>query len=177
MANDAVSRGYALASLMMFLLIIVMIAWDVVADFRVGTSWEHIIIELIILLLALVGIGLLSRRLYLAREAVRTLGVDLAKSRAEAERWRQESRVLIQGLSQAIEKQFIRWRLTQAESEIGLLLLKGLSHKELAQVRQTSERTVREQARSLYRKAGLDGRASLSAFFLEELLLDNKQES
>ena len=30
---------------------------------------------------------------------------------------------------------------------------------------------MREQARALYRKAGLSGRASLSAFFLEDLLL------
>ena len=34
----------------------------------------------------------------------------------------------------------------------------------------TSERIVREQARSIYSKAGLTGRAALSAFFLEDLL-------
>jgi DNA-binding NarL/FixJ family response regulator len=49
-------------------------------------------------------------------------------------------------------------------------LLKGLSLKEIAAVRATTERTVRAQARSLYAKAGLTGRASLSAFFLEDLL-------
>ena len=51
-----------------------------------------------------------------------------------------------------------------------LLLLKGLSTREVAAVRSTSERTVREQARSVYVKAGLTGRAALSAFFLEDLL-------
>jgi DNA-binding NarL/FixJ family response regulator len=51
------------------------------------------------------------------------------------------------------------------------LLLKGLSHKEIAAVRSTSERTIREQARAVYRKAGLPGRSALSAFFLEDLLL------
>ena len=51
------------------------------------------------------------------------------------------------------------------------LLLKGLSLREIAQLRDTSERTVREQARSVYRKAGINGRASLSAYFLEDLLL------
>ena len=86
---------------------------------------------------------------------------------------RQESHELMRGLGAAIQKQFARWELTAAESEIGLLLLKGLSHKQIAGLRQTSERTVREQARSLYRKAGLSGRASLSAFFLEYLLLPN----
>lgn len=53
---------------------------------------------------------------------------------------------------------------------MALLLLKGLSHKELAVVRGVSERTVREQARSIYSKGGLTGRTALSAFFLEDLL-------
>ena len=78
---------------------------------------------------------------------------------------------MLKGLASAIDAQFRHWALTEAEAEVGLLLLKGLSHKEIGQLRRTSERTVREQARALYRKAGLSGRASLSAFFLEDLLL------
>jgi DNA-binding NarL/FixJ family response regulator len=53
---------------------------------------------------------------------------------------------------------------------VALLLLKGLSLKEVAAVRATAERTIRAQARSVYSKAGLTGRAALSAFFLEDLL-------
>lgn len=53
---------------------------------------------------------------------------------------------------------------------MALLLLKGLSLKEIATIRAVAERTVREQARSIYSKAGLTGRAALSAFFLEDLL-------
>ena len=53
---------------------------------------------------------------------------------------------------------------------MALLLLKGLSIKEIAQVRGVSERTVHEQARAVYSKAGLTGRTALSAFFLEDLL-------
>jgi DNA-binding NarL/FixJ family response regulator len=41
--------------------------------------------------------------------------------------------------------------------------------KEIAE-RATSERTIRAQAAALYTKAGLTGRAALSAFFLEDLL-------
>ena len=76
----------------------------------------------------------------------------------------------MQGLSAAIREQFDVWGLTDAEIEIGFLLLKGLSHQEIADIRSTSERTAREQARSLYRKASLSGRNELSAFFLEDLL-------
>ena len=41
----------------------------------------------------------------------------------------------------------------------------------MAETRQTSERTVRQQALAVYRKAGLAGRAELAAFFLEDILL------
>ena len=73
-------------------------------------------------------------------------------------------------LGSAIRRQFEAWQLTSAEQEVGLLLLKGLSHKEIAGVRRTSEATIRQQAAAVYQKAGLSGRAALSAFFLEDLL-------
>lgn len=95
---------------------------------------------------------------------------DLELARLQGQRWRSESRTLLQGLGQAIDTQFTRWNLTDAEREVALLLLKGLSTKEIAVVRAGSERTVREHARSIYTKAGLTGRAALSAFFLEDLL-------
>ena len=92
-------------------------------------------------------------------------------ARAEADRWQSENRELLRGLSEAIGRQFVQWELSPAEQEIGYLLLKGLSMDEVAKVRGTSERTARDQARAIYRKAGVSGRAELSAFFLEDLLV------
>lgn len=91
-------------------------------------------------------------------------------ARVQGQCWRSEARSHLDGLGRAINEQFSRWNLTEAEREVALLLLKGLSIKEIASVRATSERTIREQARSIYTKAGLTGRAALSAFFLEDLL-------
>ena len=91
-------------------------------------------------------------------------------ARLQGQQWRSEARTLLNGLGDAIDEQFKRWNLTEAEREVALLLLKGLSLKEVAQVRSTSERTIRAQARALYGKAGVTGRAALSAFFLEDLL-------
>jgi DNA-binding CsgD family transcriptional regulator len=85
-------------------------------------------------------------------------------------RFRGESQQHARGLGEAIDRQFQRWGLSPAEREVALLLVKGLSHKEAAEVRATSERTVRQQALAVYRKAGLAGRAELAAFFLEDLL-------
>lgn len=171
MENDMDSQAHYAGAIVLFGAIFLLIAWDMTLDYSEGRSWAHLLVESAVLLAAAGGIGLLLRQLYRARVAIHALGRDLARVTQEAERWRHESRELLDGLSVAIDRQFARWNLTRAEAEIGLLLLKGLSHKELADVRQTSERTVREQARSLYRKAGLSGRSSLSAFFLEDLLL------
>jgi DNA-binding CsgD family transcriptional regulator len=117
-----------------------------------------------------VGVALLFRVTSRQRDEHVKVIRDLELARAQGQRWRSEARSYLDGLGQAIETQFSRWNLTEAEREVALLILKGLSHKEIATVRAVSERTVREQARSVYAKSGLTGRASLSAFFLEDLL-------
>ena len=106
-----------------------------------------------------------------AEARVARLDDDLHAARAEAARFRQEAGDALRGLGEAIESQFERWALTPAEREVGLLLLKGLSHKEIADLRATGEATVRQQALVVYRKSGLRNRSDLSAFFLEDLLL------
>ena len=117
-----------------------------------------------------VGVVLLFRIAHRQREEQRTLIHDLEVARVQGQRWRSEARTLLNGLGEAIERQFSRWNLTEAEREVALLLLKGFSLKEVAALRATSERTIRAQARSLYSKAAVSGRAGLSAFFLEDLL-------
>ncbi len=128
------------------------------------------LVETVPLVLTSVGIVFLFLAVRRQRDEQLTLLRDLEVARAQGLRWRSEARALLNGLGEAIQAQFSRWNLTEAESEVALLLLKGLSLKEIAAVRATTERTVRAQARSLYSKAGLTGRASLSAFFLEDLL-------
>lgn len=84
--------------------------------------------------------------------------------------WRSLAELGRHGLGDIIDEQFSEWGLSPSEEEIGLLLLKGLGHDEIATMRGTSVRTVRAQARGLYHKAGLTGRSELAAFFLEDLL-------
>lgn len=68
------------------------------------------------------------------------------------------------------DQQFKRWQFTPSESEIALLLLKGLSFDEIATVRQTKQKTVRQQATSIYRKANVNGRHAFAAWFIEDLI-------
>jgi DNA-binding CsgD family transcriptional regulator len=127
-------------------------------------------IKVLPVVLMSVGVVLLFRVTARQREEQLMLMRDLEVARLQGQRWRSESRSLLNGLGEAIDAQFSRWNLTEAEREVALLLLKGLSVKEISAVRATSERTIRAQSASLYSKAGLTGRAALSAFFLEDLL-------
>jgi len=135
------------------------------------------LIKILPVVLMSVGVVLLFRVTARQRDEQLTLMRDLEVARLQGQRWRAESRTLLNGLGEAIDAQFARWNLTEAEREVALLLLKGLSVKEIAAVRATSERTIRAQSAALYSKAGLSGRAALSAFFLEDLLAPIDQRS
>lgn len=90
---------------------------------------------------------------------------------AERDVWRARAEKLLSGLGAEIDRQFQEWKLTPVERETALLLLKGYGHREIAALQEKSERTVRQHSVAVYRKSGLSGRAQLSAFFLEDLLL------
>lgn len=150
-----------------------LIGVDVVVDWGEGAATTHMALEVVSGVVLLVIVAAMFRR---RDTAIGTLHRHLDRSRAETDRWRTEAEQALRGLGEAIDRQFERWELTPAEREVALLLLKGLSMKEVASVRGTSERTTRGQARSVYRKAGMSGRSELSAFFLEDLLLPVRGE-
>ena len=95
---------------------------------------------------------------------------DLSRVRSESDRWRSAARVHIEGLGKAIAAQFKVWKLSDSEADIALLMLKGLTQKEIAHLRGSEEGTVRQQAAAVYRKSGLSNRSELGAYFLEDLL-------
>jgi DNA-binding NarL/FixJ family response regulator len=98
---------------------------------------------------------------------------DLSRVRGESDRWRAAARVHIDGLGHAISEQFKVWKLSDSEADVALLMLKGLTQKEIAHLRGSGEGTVRQQATAVYRKSGLSNRSELGAFFLEDLLSPN----
>ena len=116
------------------------------------------------------GISLLTGRFEKERDEKSSLHRDLEMARREGAGWRRQAQGYLAGLGEEIEKQFENWQLTAAEREIGLLMLKGFSHREIAALRGTTEATVRHQARAVYQKSHLSGRSSFCAYFLEDLL-------
>lgn len=160
-----------------FTLIAVLVGLDLLSDQDAGVDMLHLIIESLVLVIA-AGSGLvLLLRDWQQRRRLSELASQIEKTRADSARWRTRYQDTINGLSQAIQAQFREWQLSSAESEVALLILKGLQLGEIAALRDTSERTVRDQARAVYRKSGLANRASLSAFFLEDLLLPIDSEN
>lgn len=145
---------------------------DIYSDIRFHATWRHILTESATLIACVTSALLLMY--YFSKITTLTIqGVEstLKSNELEASSLKNKNKQLMQGLSENIQLQFRLWELSKAEAEIAILLIKGFSLKEIADLRITSERTVREQARKLYKKANLAGRSELSAYFLEDLLL------
>ena len=51
-----------------------------------------------------------------------------------------------------------------------MLLIKGLSIQEIADIRETKTGTIKSQCSAIYRKAEVKGRNELVAYFVEDLL-------
>jgi len=155
--------------------IVVLVAFltliDMIFDMTETGRTIHMAVEFLLFALSITALAYFSVRFFSARSAVRDLHLDLKHVESDARTWKNKSQELLRGLGDKIDEQFESWSLTPAEKEVGLLLLKGFSHREIADLRGTGERTARQQAQAVYRKAGVEGRASFSAFFLEDLLL------
>lgn len=164
--------------LVAFTAVALLAALDLASDLGEGATLGHVLAEGGLFVVGFVGATYMAWRLRAlvrseraARDEATALAERLKASEAEAARWREEARDLLNGLGAALDRQFERWALSPAEKEVALLLLKGLSHKDIADARSVTEATARQQARAVYKKAGLSGRNDLAAFFLEDLLL------
>lgn len=166
-----------------FLLLVVAVGGAVDLTFDRPASWlsAHVVFEVAMMTVSASfaiwlyrGWRRATRTLDAARRAFAARHATL---QAERDQWRESAQAALSGLGRAIDRQFELWKLTPAEREIALLLLKGYGHKQIAGATQRSERTVRQHAVTVYQKSGLAGRAELAAFFLEDLLLPREAAS
>lgn len=75
--------------------------------------------------------------------------------------------------TEVMEARFKDWSLTNAESEIAILAIKGFSIAEMAEIRDTKQGTVKAQCASVYKKADVAGRLQLISVFLDDLMADS----
>jgi DNA-binding CsgD family transcriptional regulator len=134
----------------------------------------HVVFEVLMIAGALVMATTLWLGWWRAAHAASALRLSLERQSEERDRWRTSARQALEGLGRAIDEQFTAWHLTPTEREVALFLLKGYGHKQIAALTNRSERTVRQHAGVVYEKSGLGGRAELSAYFLQDLLLPDE---
>ena len=119
---------------------------DLIADLSEGVTSLHLIQEVVVVFLSIIALVWLLLGVRKQSLDILTLKDELeaAKSAKGAPK-----KYILEGrakLYDVVTQQFLEWGLTRSEGEIGWLLLKGLSFKEIAVVRNTLEKTVRQHA-------------------------------
>ncbi|MEB4591016.1 LuxR C-terminal-related transcriptional regulator [Candidatus Thiothrix sp. Deng01] len=149
-----------------------------------GHNQLHLALEALIILVSLSGVSYLIREVRQRRREIEALTKQLKITHADLSATREtldETRASLSELDnkriqasrqygEVIQEQLEAWDFTTSEKEVALLLLKGLSFDEIANVRDTKEKTVRQQATAIYRKSGLNGRHEFAAWFFEDFL-------
>jgi len=156
--------------ILIFFSFVIVSSIDLALDFSEGTDFTHVAQEAVILSLSLMALAWLLfdlRRHAIEIEKLRDELSTIAKPSTPPEKYVLEAKT---SLSHVISQQFEDWQLSDSEKDVGWLLLKGLSQKEIAALRNTLEKTVRQQASAIYKKAGLSGRHAFSAWFIEDVL-------
>lgn len=94
----------------------------------------------------------------------------LRRSMSELSTTRDRLRRASSAFMDIMTERFDDWGLTPAERDVALFAIKGLSISDIAQMRATSEGTVKAQTAAIYRKAGVSGRSQLLSLFIDDLM-------
>ncbi|WP_372655213.1 helix-turn-helix transcriptional regulator [Halobacteriovorax sp.] len=142
---------------------------DIFHDINEGLEFKHLFHESLILVFSSL---IILFKIYMSLQKNKTilsLTNQANQATLEADHFKNEIQKYKNGLVEAINQQFKIWGLTDSEADVALLLVKGLSMKEIAAARGTSEATVRQQSSAIYQKSNLDNRNQLTSYFLEDL--------
>lgn len=91
---------------------------------------------------------------------------ELDKKNQEIDVYKKKYKDSIQEIKQGIKEQFRYWNLTKEEEKVAQYLILGYSFKQISGLLNKSEKTIRNQSLSIYKKAGMTGRNDLAGFFL-----------
>lgn len=144
--------------------------FDMINDITTKSSPLHIATDILLSTVIILGLWVSLSRAKHKDKNIALLQDAYFTARKDVQDLAIAKDLMLKGFGECIDLQLEQWKLSHAEKEIALLLLKGLSHNEIAEIRNTSERTVRQQSLNVYSKAGVKGRSDLAAFFLEDIL-------
>lgn len=129
---------------------------DIYEDLSQGEPLSHVMVECTVFVLILVCFALEI----MARATTRSK-LDTAEKKITD---------ITSGLAERVGVQFDQWRLSESEKDVAWLIIKGFSFAEIAALRSVKEKTVRQQATSIYAKSSVKNRSEFTASFLEDLL-------
>jgi len=130
----------------------------------------HLFYEGLILLLTIVATSIVWKEIKAGYSNAKLLKKSMQRLDLDNLNYSKQVKMLKHELFQVVTSQLKDWALSKSEQEISILLLKGLSLDEISQIRNTKEKTIRQQASAIYKKSNLKGRHELSAYFFEDLL-------
>lgn len=140
---------------------------DIYVDFKSEVSYLHLAQELALVTISLALFIYLMNDIFMRTEQSSNLQKQLHLSKHQQALVNEQLEDSKRNFFDAVHAEFSRWKLTAAEQDIALFLLKGFSVAQIALLMSKSEKTVRNQASSIYRKAEVDGRHELAAIFFE----------
>ncbi len=167
---DSADSKETVLMISVFAIVVAASGADLVADLAHGAGIDHIVKESAVVVISALAIARLLWGLRRQRQEIEALQQELVAANDASNQPRKYVLEARKKLGNVVSQQFSEWGLTDSEKEIGWLLLKGLSLKEIALLRDTQEKTVRQQASAVYRKAGVAGRHAFSAWFIEDIL-------
>jgi DNA-binding NarL/FixJ family response regulator len=156
--------------ILIFIILVIASGVDLLSDFSENAELSHVIKEAVIVVISLIAIAWLLLDMRRQAAEIMLLREEISAIKVPEQKPNKEILEAKKNLSHVISRQFDDWKLSNSEKEVGWLLLKGLSLREIAMLRNTLEKTVRQQASAIYKKAGINGRHTFSAWFIEDIL-------
>ena len=167
-------RNMTIKDLILITMLFIVIAintTDFLKDILHGDDWLHVSLEMITVFLSFWGIIMLVQQINNRTQEISKLNKKVEESQKDLALSHTKLKEIGREYSIYLHKQFDDWNLTPSEKEVALILLKGLSFKEMAEVRNTKEKTIRQQASTIYKKSKVSGRHEFSAWFFEDMLV------
>tara|TARA_B100000925_G_scaffold291935_1_gene282640 strand:- start:6275 stop:6772 length:498 start_codon:yes stop_codon:yes gene_type:complete len=163
---------------MILVVVLLLLVFDILAGFTREELVQDSIFELLIsstheiftIILVVLGISLLWRWYQDAIFEVDVLNESIQTLDNKLQFTEQEVAFYKTSLNSLLNSHYKKWSLSKSEEDVCYYLVKGLAIKEIAKLRNTSERTVRNQATIIYDKANVAGRHELAAVFLNSFM-------
>ncbi len=145
-------------------------AAEIISEFAAGEALGSMADDVTRFVLGAIVLAVFVVEILSQQKALGKLREQLEQGRGRLVQLDTRSQKLASQYRAVMQKQFDAWHLTASEQDVVIMMLKGLSFREIAALRETREKTVRQQASSVYRKAGVTGRNELAAWFFEDML-------